>query len=153
MKYLELTNTKECMKLAECLIGSVVIYHSNTIKHKYYELAHTANEADYRAFIIIGGRDPETGNSIHSFCNMNKILLPLDNLKLNPFKCMEHGVRVLGDSKVGVKERDLICEIATYNSKDFAFVLGKYRFVEENISLDLTVIENGEINGASIVEV
>ena len=79
MKYLKLTNTPECLKMAECLLNSSCesgMLKSGTLLgvNKMFAVTHN-------------------GGVIHGFWR-DEILLPLETLKINPYKCMEHEIVV-----------------------------------------------------------
>ncbi len=83
MKYLKLTNTDECLKLAECLIGSECFYPAT--QHS----------------VTLYGSDLKYGFATNPYMDTSSLrwwrgalLLPLDTLKLNLFKCMEHRIHI-----------------------------------------------------------
>jgi hypothetical protein len=136
-KYLKLTNTEKCLELAECLVGSKVKTDCGIDILKYWD--------GYYQVIF----DPRANiKSEDSF--INEILLPLDTLKLNPFKCMEHKIPV--KRKDGCRDNGRITmyrERSDSHPYDEFMISGGGGFRNDNFTLDL----NNLPEGASIVEV
>lgn len=92
MKCLELTYTTECLKLAQCLVGS------KTDNEWFNQELHGS---DYNGFWITDASDDDTWISMGE----EKVVLPVEKLKLNPFKCCEHSIPVIVDRGIWGKEK------------------------------------------------
>jgi hypothetical protein len=80
-KYLKLTNTEKCLELAECLVGSKCVAKWP---------AHLASDSR-----LLGVGDNYFLFELHGTAgNCDTVEIPLDTLKLNPFKCMEHKIHL-----------------------------------------------------------
>jgi len=87
LKYLKLTNNEKCLQLASCLIGS----HCDDVA--------TGN---FHKYVLEGVRD--TGRKENSCFNIREndgcgydagvLIIPLDDIKLNPFVVMSTDIRI-----------------------------------------------------------
>jgi len=137
MEFLKLSNTEECLKLAECLIGSPCFYPKTT---------HGIN---------LYGSDLKYGFATNPYMDTSSLRwrngtlwLPLETIKLNPFKCMEHGVKVIvNDHRIYPKIGSMYGERLNLHNLSHQI---RWIHRKPNISLDL----NKKLpTGASIVEI
>jgi len=97
MKYLKLTNTKECLKLAECLIGSDTFKVIDMVPYESQgELLGVCGDN----FLIRESSEETDYGFVNSF-----VMIPMDSIKLNPFKCCEHSIPVIVDRGIFGKEK------------------------------------------------
>lgn len=160
MKYLKLTNTPECLKLAECLVGSPCTLSEFGLNEDHECLivgVSCYGTAPDNPFL---GEDLIT-NPDHTGWFGNEIILPLETLKLNPFKCMEYGVSVATleaidkkDPVIGIISKIFRVEdIISDNILHFNAIICSDNFTcsfanINTVFLDLTSLPNG----AEIVE-
>ena len=140
MKYLKITNTPDGLRLARCLVGSPCKAQTASHKNEYYG--------------VIVGADSEiivrNGKHLHS---ERYVDIPIDTLKLDPFAAMRYGVSVVGTDGCSIK--GIIVSVSQYDplhANRFC-INNMMTFCQEEITLDLSAIERGEVDGASVVEV
>ena len=138
MKYLKITNTPDGLRLARCLVGSPCKAQTASHKNEYYG--------------VIVGADSEiivrNGKHLHS---ERYVDIPIDTLKLDPFAAMRYGVSVVGKSELDCS----IGHVSNINERPpcMVEVNGEGVYYLNEITLDLSAIERGEVDGASVVEV
>ena len=127
MRFLSLTNTPECLALAEALTGSPI-----KIERKHF-----------RSFDILRGN--RLGKFfISDFSGQNEsVLLPIETLKLCPFVAFRNSISITATSEDKLINTGLICEIHSFGFK----FLGCEK-VYEMAKLDLCLLPKG----ASIIE-
>ena len=153
MKYLRITNTPDGIRLARCLIGSMT---------KSNRVLSGVSETEGEKFFI-------AWEDSYGACWINSVLLPLDTIKLDPFAAMREGISVRAmyhgsfcyyDGSddpsmqlIGTIKMSEICgEQVVFKIRDYK--TGEDgEFYSKEITIDLTAIERGELDGVSIVEV
>jgi hypothetical protein len=142
MKYLKLTNSEECLKLAECLVGS----RTNAVF--FMQFLHGS---DQNGFWVTDAGDDDYWIDV----GIDKILLPLDTLKLNPFKCMEHGIEIVQIDKSkkivqlgNIIKIDLVEDLITYSNSVFGEHCESPVNFLDYLSLDLENLPEG----ATVIE-
>jgi|3_EtaG_2_1085321.scaffolds.fasta_scaffold03516_13 hypothetical protein len=97
MEYLKLTNTKECLKLAECLVGSDTFKVFNM---EPYEVQGELLGVCGNDFLIRDSGDECDYGFLSEF-----VFISVESIKLNSFKCCEHSIPVVVDRGMWGKEK------------------------------------------------
>jgi hypothetical protein len=145
MKYLSIKNTPDGLRLARCLIMS-------NITHKDLAVSDTNLIGVSKSTFVWEHFDSNS----RWVAEWEEIYIPLDTIKLDPFAAMREGVSILIRGRGVV--RIIGSEINTTSSHMYFKCRSDYCkydvFVYPlDLTLDLTAIERGELDGVSIVEV
>lgn len=149
MKYLKLTNTEECLKLAECLVGSecytdIGILDLSLGGYSLDGVHYCPDDCEWESNEFLLFDETHRNFSKH-------ILVPLESIKLNPFKAMQYEIPVVRNDSM--KNRGVLQRFKRqYAVEWFTLITEKgAEFIDNAKAFELDLDKIEEFDGAEII--